>query len=669
VVSCADGPREGIVHEAQQERNTGAALALTWARCASLSVGLSGVNPTVKVWLERRVSSPVSVRQQIVQREELALDAQGRWCGRGLTPGSWRLVVERGDLRREQPVSLGCGHNALDGMTAPRASAFWGRVMGGRGKPLEGAHIELRDGQSHTSISAQSGDDGSFVFEGIAMGHHRLTVVALGRRVLQRDVQVPGQVVLQTLRSQVVEGVVRGVSEQEVEVTLVGPALRRRTRVMANGQFEFQELLPGSYELVARTLQKPWLASALVVSRAGHGVVALTLEPATRLKGRVVGGKREKPNHPLAARVVLRPFRPVLFAAEVRADKRGRFTAPALPAGRYRVEAWADGWLPCLGETVTLPGTGEVITLRLRRGQRLSGRVMNADGKPLKGALVRVFPGGAALGPRIGELGVIPGRVPPIPDVDAMLPTNTVSGRLWSATTDIAGEFLVEGLPSAIVRYSIEHPGYQRVAGAVDLQRQSQVTLRLQAGRQVPEAPRDAQGHLAYVKSLRRVHGSVREWRTGAPVSRFSIGVGRGTARAFRDKRGQFSLMLAPGAQRLRVRGQGYAPSDVVVQEGNRSHDPLLIELRAAGSIQGSVRDALGQVVVGAEVRVVGLRGRGLSVQSDKGGRFTIKDVPEGTYNLDLSFGGETLQSDPISVRAGQRSGPVRFHLTRATYP
>lgn len=594
-----------------------------------MSVGLAGQARRARVWLKGAG-----------RREEIEIGADGQGRVRGLSPGPWRLNVARGRARREQGVELSCGHNIYRGVMVPRPSALWGRVLSGGGKPLPRARIELRHRRGLWEARALSAGDGSFVFEGLAAGPALLRVKAPGRRTITRAVELPAEVQLRMLPARLVRGVVRGMGGEEVEVLLVGPASRRRTRAASSGHFEFDGLLPGSYEVFAVTLKAPWRATPLAVTRAGQSPLEMRLQPATRLRGRVIG----EGGKPLAARVVLRPTRPVLFSAEVEADAQGRFVAPALPVGRYRLEAWAAGWLPSLGRTVDLSRQGEPITLRLGRGHRIAGSVVDEQGHAVRGALLRLFPGADSLGAKVGELGVVPGPVPPIPPPGAPLSTRAAASRLWSASTGPKGQFVVEGIPSGKARYTVLHPDYDQAEGLVAIPRAAPLALRLRRGTGVA--------------------GSVRDWRTGAPISRFSIAVDGKGAKSFREARGAFLLKLDPGKRRLQVRAPGYARRERIVEVGARGarRESLLFELVAAGSIEGTIRDALGRPVSGAR-----LRAAGASARSDSRGRFVIKEVPEGSHVVVLTVEGETERSDPISVRAGERSGPVRFHLTTPT--
>jgi len=72
-------------------------------------------------------------------------------------------------------------------------------------------------------------------------------------------------------------------------------------------------------------------------------------------------------------------------------DADGRFELEELPSGRLRLLVRADGWMPEERTGIEVgTGTVESLTIRLRRGAAIEGRVVAADGSPVSDAAVDV---------------------------------------------------------------------------------------------------------------------------------------------------------------------------------------------------------------------------------------------------------------------------------------
>ncbi|HEX3343286.1 MAG TPA: carboxypeptidase regulatory-like domain-containing protein, partial [Polyangiaceae bacterium] len=120
-----------------------------------------------------------------------------------------------------------------------------------------------------------------------------------------------------------------------------------------------------------------------------------------------------------------------------------------------------------------------------------------------------------------------------------------------------------------------------------------------------------------------------------------------GVRRARTGADGTFALgELAPGPARLDVRAAGFAPvtRSITVPDsgGRRAFAVPRIELEAEGVVEGEVVDARGDPVAGARVAkdhvptwlVVGANPEGIALTDSKG-RFSLKELPEGTVTLE----------------------------------
>lgn len=160
------------------------------------------------------------------------------------------------------------------------------------------------------------------------------------------------------------------------------------------------------------------------------------------------------------------------------------------------------------------------------------------------------------------------------------------------------------------------------------------------------------------------VRGRVTDWRTGAPLARFSVDPLDGTAAA-RPRRsdGNFVVRLAPGRRRLLVRAEGHVPTTIALEVADPRQRPtpaLRIELRPAGSLRGSLQDSRGGAIADATVRL----GPSAETTTDARGGFGLDDLPEGIYALEVRLRGRrVLREHGVAIRAGQTTGPLRLQL------
>ena len=151
-----------------------------------------------------------------------------------------------------------------------------------------------------------------------------------------------------------------------------------------------------------------------------------------------------------------------------------------------------------------------------------------------------------------------------------------------------------------------------------------------------------------------------------------------GVRRARTGADGTFSLNeLAPGPAKLDVRAAGFAPMTHAItipdSGGRRPFAVPRIELFAEGVVEGEVVDAHGQPVPGARVAkdhvptwlVVGANPDGIALTDSKG-RFTLKQLPEGTVTLEAyapDVGRARVEG--VKVVSARTTVNLRITLTR----
>jgi hypothetical protein len=127
---------------------------------------------------------------------------------------------------------------------------------------------------------------------------------------------------------------------------------------------------------------------AVLFAMLASGAVADTLQ------GMVV---EDHSNNPLAS-VEVRVYRVGIrqLAADLETDGTGRFTAAGLPAGDYRIEASKPNYLSA---TLRMTGVKGGLLIRLVRCAVISGEILDAQGKPVRGATAYAMPKPAGGGP------------------------------------------------------------------------------------------------------------------------------------------------------------------------------------------------------------------------------------------------------------------------------
>jgi hypothetical protein len=166
-----------------------------------------------------------------------------------------------------------------------------------------------------------------------------------------------------------------------------------------------------------------------------------------------------------------------------------------------------------------------------------------------------------------------------------------------------------------------------------------------------------------------------RDAITGAEVTLYTD---LGVRRARTDAAGAFSLAeLAPGTAKLSVRAAGFAPASLSVtipdSGGRRPFEIARVELAEEGAVEGQVVDARGDPVPGARVArdrvptwlVVGANPDGVAV-TDAQGRFTLRQLPEGTLSLEAyapDYG--RARADDVKIVSGRTTTNLKITLAR----
>jgi protocatechuate 3,4-dioxygenase beta subunit len=436
-------------------------------------------------------------------------------------------------------------------------------------------------------VQARSDEEGRFVLPGLRPGTWTLLAEASGFGTLEREMVVPapepGELVLSLEgRSHTLEGVVMaaGLARPEARVVLGGPGLRwpRATTAGRRGAFAFAGLGLGKVVVRATHGRQVSQTASHVIEEDATKLPRLRLElsPGSEVEGRVLDDQ----GRPLAGAVVdVLTVPSDELPATGRSDAEGRYQVGPVAPGHYQIIGRMEGHvLLSSPEPRLAAGRKASFDLRLARGARISGRVVDEQGKPLASVPVSVV---TLIGGR-DELAVIPGALPTAAEA-AELPPGAVSrqGSMRTTSTNLLGEFTLAGLAPGPARIEATHP--------------DKLPFRREPLLLVPGETRELEDAvlLAGVSLVGRV---LQE--DGQPIKGARIEA-RPTGRLVRlpvyvasDAQGEFALRVPGGEYSLRARAAGFELGSLPVVRAltGLPRDPIELRLRrqaAPGGMSG----------------------------------------------------------------------------------
>ncbi len=351
-----------------------------------------------------------------------------------------------------------------------------------------------------------------------------------------------------------------------------------------------------------------------VVDESGRPVPGARLKLIPTAAGRVVGSA------PVGDEGSPRP---------TRTGPDGRFSLPDLPAGWFRLEIEAEGFLASARDGLQIPAAQDRANLgrlRLRRSLGLHGWAGDEDGLPLAGV----------------EVWMIPASVRDWDDLYARGP---------AAVTGADGSFTLRDLPSeagfsldlcragylplsAILREVAREP-FQAV-----LQRAATISGRVIAEDGGPASGASVQGWLAGEEPARTE--SIRPCL-------------RGSGAALADSEGRFRLdELPPGWWNLRATAggsRGETRERLHVRAGE-SAAGVEIALESGAVVSGRVLTAEGRPAPSAQVSALSEHGA-VQTLSEGDGAYRLAGVHPGEWTVEATLGGGRWASRSLTIQAG----------------
>lgn len=610
----------------------------------------------------------------------------GTFTFEDLPEGRYQLFAYKGALaaRAVRVNRLGTGPFASIELRLEPASIVVGRVIDkDEGTPLVGA-IELRpSGDDQAPRYARSGDDGVFRIEGVPNGRWIADAFAPGYLS-------PGGVEMEAGKGVPEIALVKGAAVEGKVVDGEGKPIEGATvRALGSGDkgvetselVEMDQLRRFSGIVLAQAPAAGTTASDPTFLARGELGVMLGPIPPLPAPGAAVA--RPATVDPTMAQMALdaAPLPAQARPAVWTTGADGAFRVHGLPKGKLVVLAIAPGFAEGRSKQVSVEGA-QVMTgveVVLSPGTFVVGKVTDQHRVPVVGAQVSAKPevgnsidaftdgqGEYRLGPVSGtleihassyghgdanrkvELPVAKGRAAEEhrEDFTLVVADATLAGTIddengtavTAAQIEVVGgagdgrravaaadgTFSIEMLPAGPVRVRVQHPDYpvaeletRATSGAVQ-----RVRLKVPLGGAVEGAVIDATSGAA---------------QTSIVVS--ATGPGGAVAEATTDKNGRWKLgPLTPGTWRLAVKLPGFLAYSHEVEvtaartPGQTSVRDVRLDLQRGALVGGTVRDARGQRLAGAVVRVVSASGAGVAVEgtTDTLGEFKIRDTPTG---------------------------------------
>jgi RNA polymerase sigma-70 factor (ECF subfamily) len=543
-----------------------------------------------------------------------------------------------------------------------------GRVTDSAGRPLPGARVELRrsDARGFDLMSSDAAMAEDVLLRTLASddrGEFR-TKVPLGRpfdlvasdpgfaRRTLRDRKAGEDVVIVLTKGSVLHGRVThqvdgsacpGAVVRASEGVLHSPdTLLLTVHADGAGEYRFDDLVPGDYEVCASSRDGDELRGCLVRLREGEPARRdLVLGACGVVTGVVTDATTKAAIEGAEVAVAIGGGSPT------RTDSAGRYEIRVPPAyGQIRASkpgyASADAYVTVsVGEPVD-------VLFELRQGRSASGRILGPDGRPIAGALVLTR--------------TIPGQ--PQHHSQRSFTRTETDGRFRFADLDPTARHTLfvrkDGCATAIYEFPIPEADVSSIElGDLTLPRPATLRGRVvdESGAPVPESMLHLRGTNA---DAMRLAGRDEDPSDAVRHSRWTRS----------DERGRFAFAdLAPGNYTVNtggVKGSAVqATADVVLVEGE-DHGDLDLVLHVGLAIDGRVVDAEGNPVPGCSVSAWISNESGLPVRlaydlARGDGGFHLQGLDAGSVTieaeLDLFAADQDARGFAQTVRAGVAVG------------
>ncbi|KFA92119.1 carboxypeptidase regulatory-like domain-containing protein [Archangium violaceum] len=343
-------------------------------------------------------------------------DAEGRFTVEGLAPGLYDGVVAAKGFSEaiRQGLTLAPGERFLVEFELAGTGAVEGTVRDVAGQPLAGVGVVVSDrwapeGLSSTPTEARTNAEGHYRLEGLASGRvalfaHREGASAGQGHSLFLEEGRTARADFTLEETGTLEGVVRLASGRWPDKPVQVYAYPERSGILTDGDsgtaevgsagtFRMQ-LPPGPYELMAGDPEDDGLAQRQPVTvsvEPGKTVrVELTLEAPEHTRNLLRGRVLEPDGSPSPSAMVIGQGPTDLDMPHfwARSDVEGRFQHAISEGATLMVRASNGGRVGQVQEA----RAGQEVVVRLQPAASLRGRVVRANGAPVRGFTLSVLP-------------------------------------------------------------------------------------------------------------------------------------------------------------------------------------------------------------------------------------------------------------------------------------
>jgi uncharacterized GH25 family protein len=362
----------------------------------------------------------------------------------------------------------------------------------------------------------------------------------------------------------------------------------------------------------------------------------LALQPAAAIEGKVVtdagtaiaGAEIELKERKQPGMMRIEMGMPHSLPRTLSAEKGVFRLSPLDPDKNYDVKVRAEGYAPAKSAVSGLEPykTKSGVTVQLSRGQSIKGKVVDGEGRSIRGCAVTATPAAETRGPhfmRIEEGG---------------------GSEQFSGETDDQGAFALDGLPAGKIDLEIKRSGYaKRGVPAIEIAKGAEPVdvgeITLQLGEKVQGIVLDREGQ--------PVEGAEINIEASGPMMTFAMGDSpEQEADATSEAGGWFIVEdLSPDERySLRFSRTGFVAKSVGPIELPRL-EPLEVVLDTASKVTGRVLDVEGEPIPAAGVNLertqtieIGGQVMAMMMMSgancDNEGRFEFEDQQPGKIAL-----------------------------------
>jgi beta-lactamase regulating signal transducer with metallopeptidase domain len=494
--------------------------------------------------------------------------------------------------------------------TAAPEPVLSGIVTGADGKPIENALVLAWEAQAWSDPPLHTRTDAKGAFQLVVPGPslYRLRVEAFPwAPYTVEKVGTHGTLTIKLHPGETIEGIAR---DERTKKPVAGAHVRARTETGfvapylpaepeagasvattdEEGRYRLEGLADGLHLIQAAATNR---GSVDRRALAGARDVELFLPEGAGFAGVV----KAADGKPVAGAVIevqgdgtTRPFVPY-----TRTDARGRFESFGLEPGTYRVSARHPDWAPVVAEVTVQLATNPPLELRVERGFRVSGRLVDERRQAARGEVIVQAIGGVDTPPRLS--------------------------RHLRIKTGADGRFTLSGVPAGSLTLGVVPIAFAARQASVEVMR------------------RDVDVGDVVVKDGLAVRGTVRSAK--GPIAGASIRAYGGPLipRAESGADGSFVL---PGVERGLVRvvadAEGYATGTLDAESGGPAVEIVLdAEARIVGRVVDEAGRAVSQYSIRALAKAVGRLGpTTISAQLTGDGRFEVPRLRPGSYTLHI---------------------------------